>query len=246
MTLRIDAVFSLVPVARIVIPAVVALLFVGNAALAGESALSGETPPPVFQAEPMRPVESRPYRPAVEPPRIVEEIPGAPLEARPASAEEADIPVQSLDLPAPSASAVSMAAEAPGRPLQIGFNRRVADFLEPSVAKSRVLAVAEPCPAASEPLVCRSLLPARRPCEWACSGWRGCRRMRNCASYSDQAGQEAALIGYGAKDVLQIVERNRGAGPQTGERCQISIGRPRWRVMGPSWKFASGIASRFE
>lgn len=218
MTLRIDAVFSLVPVARIVIPAVVALLFVGNAALAGESALSGETPPPVFQAEPMRPVESRPYRPAVEPPRIVEEIPGAPLEARPASAEEADIPVQSLDLPAPSASAVSMAAEAPGRPLQIGFNRRVADFLEPSVAKSgswqwRTL------PSGERATRVRVTSPGASALR---VGLRvgGLPPDAELRFYSDQAGRRPAYR-IGAKDVLQIVERNRGAGPQTGDGADL-------------------------
>lgn len=213
MTLRIDAVLSLVPTARIVIPAVVALLFVGNAALAGESALSGETPPPISQAEPMRPVESRPYRPAVEPPRIVEEIPAAPLEARPASAEEAGIPVQLLALPAPAASALS-GAEGSGQPLKIGFNRRIADFLEPSGAKSgswRWRTLPDGTRAARVRVISPGALALR-------VGVRigGLPPDAELRFFADRPDRTSAYR-IAARDVLQIVERNRGAGPRAGE-----------------------------
>jgi len=217
MIAKIDTVLSRLPVARISIPLFATLLALGGGALAGEAAISEETSSPDFRGEPLRPMESRPYRPDVEPPRTVEEIPARPLEARPARAEEADIPVHHLALPAPAAAAL-IGAEGSGKPLKVGFNRRIADFLEPSAAKSRSwqwrtlpdgervtrVRVVSPGAAALRVGVRIGELPPDAELRF----------------FSDQPDR-TSVYRIGAQVVRQTVERNRGAGPRAGDDADL-------------------------
>ncbi|MBL8251015.1 MAG: hypothetical protein JNK31_05065 [Candidatus Competibacter sp.] len=105
---------------------------------AAELAFSDQESQPSIQVAPVRPVPPQRYQPEREPPRIVEEIPNTVLQKRPARASEEDIPSQRLDLPPPTEVAEKMASKkSSGGPRKIGFNRRMADFLEPSQTVAR-------------------------------------------------------------------------------------------------------------
>ncbi len=213
MILRIGMVTPLSHVLRVVILAITALMLFESNAVAGELPLLEETSGSSSQTGPMRPVESRRYQPTVESPRVVEEISNTLLQTQAASVEEANIPILHLDLPAPSMVAERMASKLSGGPQKVGFNRRVADFLEQSLVISRswqwqtlpngerVTRVQVASPGAS------ALRVGVRV--------RGLPLQGELRFFSGQAGQGRAYR-IRAKDVLQIVERNRNAGERAG------------------------------
>ncbi len=213
MILRIGMVTPLVHVLRVVVLAMTSLMLFESNAVAGELPLLEETSGSSSQTGPMRPVESRRYQPTVEPPRVVEEISNTLLQTQAASVEEANIPTLHLDLPAPSMVAERMASKLSDGPQKVGFNRRVADFLERSLAISRswqwqalpngerVTRVQVVSPGASALRVGVRVggLPSQGELRF----------------FSGQTGQGRAYR-IRAKDVLQIVKHNRNAGERAG------------------------------
>ncbi|MBK8509496.1 MAG: hypothetical protein IPL51_12830 [Candidatus Competibacteraceae bacterium] len=133
------ALVALAPIARLAVFLVAVGAVLSSApALAADLAFSDQESQANGQAVPVRPVPPQRYQPEREPPRIVEEIPEAALQGRAAGASEDEIPVRRLDLPPPASVAEQMASkQAQGGPRKIGFNRRMADFLEPSQTGSQ-------------------------------------------------------------------------------------------------------------
>jgi len=217
VTSQIDAVSFSALVARKLIPVIAALMLLGNDAVADESLFSNEASSANSSAG-IRPVEPRRYQPAAEPARIVEEIPNTLFRAQAFRADEADVPVLRLDLPAPSAAAAQIASEPPIRPRQIGFNRRIADFLEQSLATSRSwrwqtlasgeritrLQIASPGAAALRVGIRVRELPLQGELRF----------------FSGQADRGRAYR-IRTKDVLQLVEQNRSAGERAGSNPDV-------------------------
>lgn len=86
------------------------------------------------------PVEPQRYQPQIEPPPMVEELSNGALQSRAARTEGETIPLLHLELPPPAATAVAekMSSKESGKKARkIGFNRRLAEFLEPSLTRSR-------------------------------------------------------------------------------------------------------------
>lgn len=213
MILRSGVVSLLVRVVRVVVLAIIAPAIFGNSAMADEPLSSDGTSSTNAPTERIRPVEPKRYQPTVEPARIVEEIPNALFRAQTLGAEEASIPVLRLDLPAPSAVATQMASEPSGRPPKIGFNRRIADFLERSVATSR--SWQWQTLASGERVTRLQVVSPGASALRVGVRVRGLPLQGELRFFSGQANQGRAYR-VRAKDVLQLVERNRSAGERAG------------------------------
>ena len=213
------AVAGLAPCAGLSVTVViVGWMLLENAALAGESSLL-EQPFPTSSAILQRPVEPQRYQPRVEPSRIVEEIPNTLFQTQAARAGEATVPTLRLDLPPPPALAERMASKKPdGGPQKIGFNRRIADFLERSLAVSRSwrwqaqadgeqitrLQVTSPGAAALRVGLRVRGLPATGELRF----------------YSGRVGQGRAYR-VSAKHIVQLVSANQSAGVNAGENPEV-------------------------
>lgn len=213
MILRSGVVSLLVRVVRVVVLAIIVPAIFGNSAMADEPLSSDGASSANSPTESIRPVEPRRYQPNVEPARIVEEIPNALFRAQTLSAEEASIPVLRLDLPAPSAVATQMASEPSGRPPKIGFNRRIADFLERSVATSR--SWQWQTLASGERVTRLQIVSPGASALRVGVRVRGLPLQGELRFFSGQANQGRAYR-IRAKDVLQLIERNRSAGERAG------------------------------
>ncbi|MBL8259094.1 MAG: hypothetical protein JNM60_04685 [Candidatus Competibacteraceae bacterium] len=207
------------PVARLAVFMLSAGLICSHApARAADVAFSDQESHAGDQAAPARPVRPQRYQPEREAPRIVEEIPAAPSQTRAAREGEDAIPLR-LDLPAPAAVAEKMASKpSQGGPRKIGFNRLLADFLEPSQAASR----SWPWRAlASGERVTR--VQVRSPGAAALRVGVRVKRMPASGELRFFSGQAAQSRAYRVefKSVQHILDASRNAGARAGENPDV-------------------------
>ena len=219
MASRINAISPITPT-RILILVIITLMLFGGNAWASDSSGSDEAPQSNVQGNPaIRPLESRRYQPTAEPRTIVEELlPRAPSVQTQSAPEEANIPLVRLNLPVAGLETKQMASKSLGGPQKIGFNRRIADFLQRSMATSsswqwqtlqngeRVTRIALHSPGAAA--LRRGLRIGGQP-------------PRSELRFSSAQLDPGRGYRVGASDVLQAIERNRNSGVKGGDRPDV-------------------------
>ncbi|MBK9951207.1 MAG: trypsin-like peptidase domain-containing protein [Candidatus Competibacteraceae bacterium] len=221
MRLLIAAVVAgLTPLAGLLVAVViVGWMLLESVALAGESSFP-EQPSQPNSAVLQRPVAPQRYQPQVEPSRIVEEIPNTLFQTQAARAGEATLSILRLDLPPPASVTVEQMAskKSDGGPSKIGFNRRIADFLERSLAVSQ--SWRWQAQAGGEQIARLQVTSPGAAALRVGLRVRGLPATGELRFYSGRVGQGRAYR-ISAKHIVQLVSTNQSAGVNAGENPEV-------------------------